>query len=156
MQNILTQELKKPTITNLESISELTDAQILEQIINPQKITQIQKELDLIQQRNNHFQEPLDSQWIKLLQNPFNKWQIQTLNKIDIFAQNQIIQDNNTIFNQNMAITLDKINKIIIMEYNGPQKLLIQDKENFLGNLILNICQNQFNCKESLIYTLIL
>ncbi|WP_165383250.1 MULTISPECIES: hypothetical protein [Candidatus Phytoplasma] len=43
MQNILTQDLKKPTITNLESISELTDAQILEQIINPQKITQIQK-----------------------------------------------------------------------------------------------------------------
>ncbi|MFU7562391.1 hypothetical protein ACMBCQ_00560, partial [Candidatus Phytoplasma citri] len=109
MQNILTQELKKPTITNLESISELTDAQILEQIINPQKITQIQKELDLLQQRNNHFQEALDSHWIKLLQNPFNKWQSQTLNKIDIFAQNQIIQDNNTIFNQNMAITLDKM-----------------------------------------------
>jgi len=85
----------------------------------------------LLQQRNNHFQEPLDSHWIKLLQNPFNKWQSQTLNKIDIFAQNQIIQDNNTIFNQNMAITLDKINKIIIMEYNGPQKIINSRQRDF-------------------------
>ncbi len=70
------------------------------------------------------------------MQKLFNKWQNKTLKKIYIFTQSQIIQDNNAIFNQaifnqNIVIILDKINKIIIMKYNGPQKIINSRQRKF-------------------------
>ncbi|ABC65681.1 hypothetical protein M33023_05820 [Candidatus Phytoplasma asteris] len=68
------------------------------------------------------------------MQNPFNKWQ-KTLNKIDIFTQIQIIQDNNAIFclflTKILKLPLEKINKVIIMEYNSNQKNINSRQRDF-------------------------